>query len=219
MLYNEIEKNIMKNAVQPSMRWLNSSTSSFNNIWHDFFSALPSMANQNILDIGPGQCDMLDIFKEQGAKTYGVDFDPAVIELGSLRGHNMQHVRSIQAQWPYEVNMFDGIFCRGSLNYFRGVGSVPSREATFLETIFMSAKKDAWIWIAPWLKPSEGLPDLVVHAIRDSASTILEKHSIENTMHQDELRQRWGINWLVPYKELWIRNFAYNNVHNTNCIL
>lgn len=96
MLYNEQEISLMANAIQPNMR-KNGSVASVQHIVQDFFTP-DHFQGKHVVDLGPGQCDFLDIAKRFGAITYGVDFDPCVTELGKLRGHNMAEVSSFSRE-------------------------------------------------------------------------------------------------------------------------
>ena len=92
MLYTDQERDVMANAIQPNMRKANISVTPFKNIVEDHPDTF-SFDNKDVLDIGPGQLDFLDLAKQNGAKsTVGIDFDPAIQDLGKIRGHEIHVV-------------------------------------------------------------------------------------------------------------------------------
>lgn len=208
MLYNNNERRIMQKAIQPGMRY-DTAVMPFECIIEDFFKGI-NLRSQVVLDIGPGQCDFLDIAAQKGAITHGVDMDPAVIELGTLRGHAMSHVINFQRSWPYAPHTFDGLFCRGSLNYFSGYADTvtPETAGGFLDTVLRSAKPDAWIWIVPWVRPAESQPLESVEAILLAADFILRRHNITKSLYTAADIERYEIGFDVPFPQLWTRGLS-----------
>ncbi|MDQ7018963.1 MAG: class I SAM-dependent methyltransferase [Robiginitomaculum sp.] len=158
--------------------------------------------NKRILDIGPGQCDFLDMAKKAGAdRTYGCDFDPAVGALGKLRGHDMT-IANLKQGWPYKGEVFDGIFCRGSLNccWF----SSEERLAAFLDDMAASLSPDGWIWIAPWNNPVPGKEDFleVVHRVSKEWA---DKNAIRIEIPSPRKREKYGLIYSIPRIEIWRR--------------
>lgn len=208
MLYNEQEISLMANAIQPNMR-KNGSVASVQHIVQDFFTP-DHFQGKHVVDLGPGQCDFLDIAKRFGAITYGVDFDPCVTELGKLRGHDMAEAQNFQKTWPYEKSKFDGIFCRGSLNYYTTVKNGPQDAIVFLAKLFSSLKPGGWIWIAPWAKYSEE-QTAIAPEILTLVHTFLKKHGVTIAVPSRGAIAHYGVTYLIPRIEIWIRhlhNFA-----------
>lgn len=203
MLYNEQEISLMADAVQPNMR-NKVSVVPFKHIVQDFFTP-DHFHGKHVVDLGPGQCDFLDIAKSFGAVTYGVDFDPCVTALGKLRGHVMAEAQNFQETWPYEQKMFDGIFCRGSLNYYATAKNGPQDALAFLTKVFSSLKPGGWIWIAPWAKFSEK-QSAVAPEIFALVHIFLKKHGVTVAVPSRGAIAHYGVNYVIPRIEIWIKN-------------
>lgn len=206
MLYNEQEISLMANAIQPNMR-NKTSIVPFQHIVQDFFTQ-EHFQGKHVVDLGPGQCDFLDIAKHCGAITYGVDFDPCVTQLGKLRGHNMAGAQNFQETWPYEKNKFDGIFCRGSLNYYATVKNGPQDAIAFLSQVFSSLKPGGWIWIAPWAKFAEEQADIASEVFA-LVHTFLKKHGVTIAVPSKGAVTHYGVDYVIPRIEIWIRHLHY----------
>lgn len=204
MLYNDEEIAIMSAAVQPNMRKPGQSAASFKNIVEDF--RLQGRFKGRVLDIGPGQCDLLDLARHHGAQTYGLDFDPAVAALGSLRGHQIR-LAQLQSGLPADLGSFDGVFCRGSFNVFWFV-KAPERLTTFLDSLTAVLGPDTWTWIAPWNSPGSAEPD-AVERIEHRVSEWCASQGLERWAPDTAQKARWGIGYpTVPKVEVWLRNLA-----------
>lgn len=201
MLYTDEEKNIMSTALQPNMRNPKISIEPFKNIMKDYLRR-SRFKGGSILDIGPGQCDFLDLAKKAGARqTFGFDFDPAVGELGRLRGHEMSNA-NLRHGWPYKEVMFDGIFCRGSLNccWF---GS-EEKLVEFLDDMAASLNPKGWMWIAPWTNPVPGKEDFMEVAHRVCADWAA-RNGITIILPPRENWAKYGIGYSIPRVEIWHR--------------
>lgn len=158
-----------------------------------------------ILDIGPGQCDFLDIMKEKGAITFGVDFDPAVVKLGEMRGHNMT-LCNLREDWPFKDMKFDGIFCRSSINcYWFAQPDNNDPLQQFLDHITKSLKPTGWMWILPWNKPADNQENLV-----DATRAIIAKWAKDSKVRIEvfgkEDKSRYGTFYILPVTEIWVKN-------------
>lgn len=121
----------------------------------------------------------------------------------------MMHVASFQEEWPYAPESFDGLFCRGSLNYFGCSGVIsPESVGHFLDTILATAKADAWIWIVPWIRPSASLSYEMTESILLTAAYILKKHGVKVFSYNEQDILRYEIGFDVPYPQLWTRNLS-----------
>lgn len=203
MLYNDEERRAMAPAIHAGMRETNILIGPFRNILADFFAGT-DFKGKRILDVGPGQCDFLDLAKERGAQTHGVDFDPAVAALGALRGHDVI-VGDLKAGWPYPGQTFDGIFCRGSINLFTFQLDV-GRLYAFLEGFEASLAPGSWVWAAPWNKPRDESDLGAVGSIKEHW---LRSNGIALTIASPEQKKRYGIGYVVPQVEFWHRAARY----------
>ena len=161
MLYDDIELEVMASAMQSNLRTSQVSKPKYMNAIIDNYLSHIDFRGLRILDIGPGQCDFLDIIKEKGAITFGIDCDPAVLKLGEMRGHSMTGCNLINS-WPFEGTIFDGIFCQGSINCHWFVQ--PNNNdllMQFLNRIIKSLSPKGWMWILPFNKSSETHKNLI----------------------------------------------------------
>ncbi len=201
MLYNLEEKEIMSAAVQPNMRNPDIGVAPFKHIIKKHLRR-SAFKNKRILDIGPGQCDFLDLAKKAGAEhTSGCDFDPAVGALGMLRGHDMT-IANLKQGWPYKGEVFDGIFCRGSINccWF----SSEERLVVFLDELAASLAPGGWMWIAPWNNPAPGKEDFLEVAQR-ACTAWADCNGIRIEMPPPRKRAKYGIDYSIPRVEIWHR--------------
>lgn len=201
MLYNQNEVQVMSRARQPGMRQPGVSTAVFEHIYKDFLSGV-GVSGLRVLDVGPGQWDMLDILRQHGAETVGVDNDPAVYELGRLRGHEAL-IAELTQGWPFKEGEFDGIFCRGSINLFW----FNARESlhAFLDGLGHSIKEGGWIWVAPWNNPSSAQKGEYAGVMREVTDSWAKQQQIRVTFPGWWTRRKYGIGYGIPRVELWTR--------------
>jgi hypothetical protein len=201
MLYSDQERAVMAGAVQPNMRATNIGVQPFKNIIADYL-AESRLKDARILDIGPGQLDFLDLMRKGGAsRTVGIDFDPAIQALGTLRGHEVI-LADLRTGWPLKGEVFDGIFCRGSLNCFW----FPKEERLrgFLDDMMASLSTSAWMWIAPWSKPAPGREDYTETVDRIVAEWA-QRNGVTVEEPKEANRTRYGIGYVIPKVEIWRR--------------
>ncbi len=204
MLYNDEERALMAVAKQPNMRTTNIAIRPFENIIDDF--SLRGRLAGRVLDIGPGQCDFLDLARKAGAvATMGVDFDPAICSLGTSRGHEMVQAH-LQRGWPKDLGRHDGIFCRGSINvyWFR---ADPRLLDEFLSGIGSAIREASWAWIAPWNSPGANATQS-----DDSLLSRLDAWSaqfgIDRLQPGPLTRARYGIGYQIPRVEIWVKGLV-----------
>ncbi|HJK88454.1 MAG: class I SAM-dependent methyltransferase [Candidatus Megaira endosymbiont of Mesostigma viride] len=205
MIYNDLEKEVMANAIQPNMRTPRP-LAGLNAIVDNYLKNI-DFQGTHILDIGPGQCDFLDIVKGKGAVTYGIDFDPAVVKLGEMRGHNMTFC-DLTKDWPFKDMVFDGIFCRSSINCYWFVQPDNNELLKqFLDRISKSLKSNGWMWILPWNKPYETQENLVEPTRATIAEWIKQIQARIEVMGQEE-KVLYQSFYTIPVTEVWVRNCA-----------
>lgn len=205
MLYNDIERGIMSRARQPNMRRSHPSGQKAIARIVDTVLVANKMSGAKVLELGPGQCDFLDIARSMGATTFGIDFDPAVVQLGKLRGHTMT-LHNLSTGWPLGEERFDGIFCRGSINCFWFVKQTDQdRLDLFLDNLSGALNPDGWLWIVPWNKPAT--PD---QALEDETHTTVamwaQRSGVTIQCLDDEARMEYQLNYQIPRVEIWQKN-------------
>lgn len=206
MLYNDNERAVMKNAIQP---WLRGRTCpdghdlewDRQNVLIDEFLPDDYFQGKRILELGPGQCDFLDIAQRKGAATFGVDFDPAIVELGKLRGHQIT-LANLSEGWPPPLDgqVFDGIYSRVSttIYWYHEV----DRLRRFLHGIADSVA-GGWLLFVPFNQPYEN-PQAT--QLRTETDAWLKREKIELLLPDEERQRRLSIaGYGVPLHEVWFR--------------
>ena len=117
MLLDKTEIEIMKTAKQVNLRDPGRSGLPFERMIDDFFDH-QHFSGKVVLDLGPGQYDFNELARKRGAKGYAMDFDPAVIHLGQYKGFEIVEGDLRAISFGTFGHLFDGIFCRGSINAF-----------------------------------------------------------------------------------------------------
>ena len=202
MLYNDTERELMANAIQVNMRTSSAAVHKGISAIVDSYFKHIDFHGLRVLDIGPGQCDFLDIVKEKGAITFGVDFDPAVVKLGEMRGHNMTFC-NLREDWPFKDMKFDGIFCRGSINcYWFAQPDNNDLLQQFLDHITKSLKPNGWMWILPWNKPSDNQENLVDATIEEWA----KQFNIKIEVVSEAEKSKYGLYYTIPITKIWTKN-------------
>lgn len=200
MLYSDSERALMAGALQANMR-LDIITEPFEAIASDF--GLRMGDGLRILDLGPGQCDLLDIARRSGAATLGIDNDPAVCALGRLRGHDMRQGDLRQGVLP-EDGLFDGIFCRGSVNVFWFQNS-PDAARAFLDSLVAALKPGGWLWIVPWNKP---VKDEGADAIWSLVDDWRGANDVQSLSPAEAQLRKYSLRYNIPRTEVWTRELA-----------
>jgi SAM-dependent methyltransferase len=91
---------------------------------------VPDVRGRRVLDIGPGAGHFLDIARERGALTVGLDWDPFVVRYVQLKGHvafrcNMLRSLKILQRQPFELI---NLLYLPSADYFQLVGASALRR-------------------------------------------------------------------------------------------
>jgi hypothetical protein len=159
MLTDPREIEIISHARQKNVRDPRRSRDHFTRIFEDFLGGVP-FSDTGVLDLGPGQWDFGVLARERGAGVWGVDNDPAVVELGRHKGFHSLHgdlKRLSPASWNGDIAdappiPFDGVFCKFSINAFWFVEDEPALRAHVSKVASLLADP-GWAWIAPWNGP------------------------------------------------------------------
>lgn len=158
-----------------------------------------SLTDKRVLELGPGTCCFLDLAKAHGANTFGVDKDPAVVELGELRGHAML-AHDYYKSWPPIDANFDGIFIRGSINCFNL--TIPALER-LLNSIILHTNSGGWLIFIPFNTiKDQHMNDVKMYFIK---KWIFNNNICVKRLLADE-QQRYYLNYQIPEIELWTKN-------------
>ncbi len=208
MLTDKREIEIISRAKQKNVRDPGRSRDHFHNIRRDFFDGL--VLDGSYIDLGPGQYDFGEIVREDGGCCMGVDFDPAVIELGHHKGfraieRNLQHL----AKEPLEET-FDGVFNKFALNAFWCWDDEGAHRALIEATIAL-ARPGAWCWIAPWNGPPKSvtLDGAAIGRTLELQRLVFEQHGFSTIALTDALSRRYGVHGTVANNVVFIRNLTH----------
>jgi hypothetical protein len=146
MLFDQQEAEIMAGAAQAPLR-SSYPEAVFTNIFRDFF-AQKLVYSQQILELGPGQYDLVRMLLASGATVVSLDHDPSVISLGRKRGYSTIFSDFRTFDWRSLEGRFDGVFCRASISpeWF----DKPEAYGDLVDCICSVLKSDGRGWIAPW---------------------------------------------------------------------
>ena len=145
MLTKPEEIECVKNAWEPGIADPLRGREDFERIATCFFHDL-NLQGARILDLGPGHYDFGHSLSGSGAKVVGYELDPAVIELGELKGfevikgnvYDLEHLNRLRGS-------FDGLFCRGSFNS-RNFEDTAAHQ-TYLRALISVVKPEGFCWI------------------------------------------------------------------------
>jgi hypothetical protein len=207
MLYNDAERELMAGAIQPNLRKPNVRVKPFETIVEDFLAKI-DISGSRVLDIGPGHCNFLDLMRALDARTFGVDFDPAVVQLGRMRGHEMLHADLLEG-WPYPGRTFDGIFCRGSIDCFRFGPDIRTLK-NFLDAMAGALAAGGWLWIAPWSSP-DSFTGTDLEDVPATVDAWAAAAGVTVAYPNGATAQRYGIGYKVPQIAIWTKNCAAEN--------
>lgn len=151
MLTDPVEIEIISRARQKNVRDPGRSRVHFERIFADFLHGT-KLHGQKLVDLGPGQYDFGVIARERGADCWGIDNDPAVIELGRYKKFRVEEGRIHDVSAQRYGQDFDGLFCKFAVNAF-WYWNDPEAHADFVGRLFSLLKPSGWLWIAPWNGP------------------------------------------------------------------
>ena len=151
MLTKPEEIECVKNAWEPGIADPLRGREDFERIATCFFHDL-NLQGARLLDLGPGHYDFGHSLSDSGAKVVGYELDPAVIELGELKGfevikgnvYDLEHLNRLRGS-------FDGLFCRGSFNS-RNFEDTAAHQ-TYLRAPISVVKPEGFCWISPCNDP------------------------------------------------------------------
>lgn len=147
MLFDDEEIQIMATARQPHLREPNRTENVSKAIYEDFL-AQRNLMGSKVLELGPGQFDLVRMVTAAGASVVSIDHDPAVVALGKKRAYNVILADFRSFDWSSLRGEFDGLVCRGSISpiWFRD----EEKFGAFADAVCSVLRPDGWGWILPW---------------------------------------------------------------------
>ena len=208
MLTDATEIAIVANAKQKNIRDPKRNRQPFFHILEDFFGGKP-LTGQYI-DLGAGQFDFAEIVRERGGTCVGVDFDPAVAELGRYKGFEVAEL-NIQtlASHPFDT-VFDGVFNKFSLNAFWYWDDDEAHSA-FVDAIVNLIYPDGWAWLGPWngVPKKAKLDQAAIGRTLAFQRELFEAHGFTTVQLTPDLTKRYGIHGDVANNLVFCKNLAW----------
>jgi len=210
MLTDKREIEVIANARQANVRDPKRSREHFFDIIEDFFGGVD--LSGNYVDLGPGQYDFGEIVRQNGGDCVGVDFDPAVIELGRLKGfrvveENLRRLPDVKI----EGVPFDGLFNKFSLNAFWTQDDQGHRR--MIDAVARLVSSDGWAWIGPWNgvpKSADLGPEEISHVLSVQRAHF-EEHGFQILELTDRLTRRYGIHGTVANNVVFTKNLIWRS--------
>ena len=213
MLTDKREIEIIANARQANVRDPKRSREHFFNIIDDFFDGVELTGMY--VDLGPGQYDFGEIVRQQGGDCVGVDFDPAVIELGRFKGFrvvegNIRQLRDLTV----EGGPFDGVFNKFSLNAFWTRDDTEHRQ--LVDAVANLVASDGWAWIGPWngVPKAENLEPEEIDRVLSFQRACFESRGFQVVELTDRLTRRYGIHGAVANNIVFVKNLNWRPTGN-----
>lgn len=207
MLTDSTEIAIISKARQKNVRNPKRSRQHFHNIIEDFFAGVDLQGNY--VDLGPGQFDLGEIIRAAGGTCLGVDFDPAVLELGRHKGFDVVDLNLTMLPDHNFSSRFDGVFNKFSLNAFWTPEEEDQRK--MVTAISNLSKPQGWSWIAPWngIPKAGDLTTAQIRSILEFQRTLFEAEGFSTLDLSDADSRRYGVHGTVANSRVFYRNLKH----------
>lgn len=208
MLKDPEEIRIISRARQKNVQDPKRSRDHFNHIFSDFFKEL-NLKDATLLDLGPGQYDFGELSREKGAITYGIDNDAAVIELGRYKGFPVKNSRLQDIKAESFDTLFDGIFCKLSINAF-WFHDDDRRHEVHIREICKLLKPGGWSWIAPWngVPKKAGLSENDTRRVLAVQARIFKQLGFTAIDLTEKLSKYYGVHGVTANRALYLLNIT-----------
>ena len=208
MLTNQKEIDIIQAAKQKNVRDPRRSREHFFRIISDFFDGVT--LNGSYADLGPGQYDFGELAREQGGDCMGVDFDPAVIELGQFKGFKTREMnlkKLPSAEWDAP---FDGVFNKFALNAY-WTGNDMDAQHEMAGAVNAMVKDGGWAWIAPWngVPKAQDLSQTAIIETVEKQKTAFEAQGFDCVPLTAKQAKHYGVNGNVQNNVVYIKNLRF----------
>ncbi|MEL6510345.1 MAG: class I SAM-dependent methyltransferase [Pseudomonadota bacterium] len=205
MLTDPAEIKIIQGAKQKNVRDPQRSRAHFENILSDFFQGV--RLNGHYLDLGPGQYDFGELARLHGGTSMGVDFDPAVLELGRYKGFETLELNLKALPQAHFDQTFDGVWNKFALNaYWTGYNEDAQKEMA--NAINKLVVEEGWAWIAPWngVPKSSDLNEGQLSEILEMQKTAFEDLGFQSTLLTVGQAKKYGVNGTVGNNIIFTKN-------------
>lgn len=148
MLTDQVEIDLVQNAWEPGIRDPHRRAGNFERVIKRFLGSV-RLEGSVVADMGPGHYDFGKAMAQRGAKTIGLELDPAVIALGRHRGFEVIEfdLRKDLVSERLGKASIDGLYCNGSINC--SWWPVEADHHAYVADILAALKPDGWAYIAP----------------------------------------------------------------------
>ena len=208
MLTDPKEIEIISKAKQPNVRNKARSREVFVNIFEDFFEGV--RLDGDYVDMGPGQFDFGELIRKQGGSCFGIDNDPAVIELGRYKGFEVaeMNLRSLASK-PIDRH-FDGVFNKFTFNAFWSWED-ERKHRELVQIIPNLMKADAWAWIAPWngVPKNKEIDDAAIERTLLLQRRYFEDIGFATHALTDAQKRRYGVGGRVANHVVFTKNLRW----------
>jgi len=209
MLTDAKEIAIVAKAQQKNIRDPKRNRTPFFHILDDFFGG--KELTGRYIDLGAGQYDFAEIVRDRGGSCVGVDFDPAVIELGRYKGFDVVDLNIQElAAHPFDTK-FDGVFNKFSLNAFWFWNDDEAHRA-FVRALAKLIHPDGWAWLGPWNGVDAGLDRATISRTLDFQRDLFEAEGFKTVPLTRELAVRYGIHGHVANNVVFCKNLTWGPV-------
>jgi SAM-dependent methyltransferase len=201
MLTEPIEIEIISKARQANVRDPLRNRQPFYHILDDFLYG-ESLRGALVLDLGPGQFDLGEILRAHGAEVEAIDNDPAVLELGTHRGHrciegDIASIHAIETGATY-----DGVFCKFSCNSVP-LATNPADLQRFVDALVALCKPGGWCWIAPWNGGHQNYTEEALQRFSDLELSVFRDHGFLAYELTEEQSIRYGVHGTTLNRRLF----------------
>jgi len=176
----------------------------------DAFFADVNLEGANILEFGPGRCEMLHLFSKAGANCYGVDNNKSVIKIGRSYGYTMFFNNFNEMKEDFSDMRFNGVFGKGVFSAYKRIKDDKSIET--LKIFMKYLKTGGWSWLLPYNTiPRTGTPHSQWHYVRKMKLQIdiLKSYGFQHVDLTPMLRRKYAYAKHITNRPLFIYNLNF----------
>jgi hypothetical protein len=174
-------------------------------IARDFFRGVD--LSGRYIDLGPGQFDFVTIVRDRGESCVGVDFDPAVVELGHHKGFDAIEMNIRRLPEHEFGESLDGVFNKFALNAFWHWDDEEA-HARLVAAIAKLIRPDGWAWIGPGngIPKKARLDQSAVVRTTDFQRHLFKQHGFTTLALTRRQSEHCGINGKVANNVVFVKN-------------